>query len=93
MPHVYRQLVPHPCSRTPMTIRACAGQELLDFVLLVDRARGPGSSADDLQPAEHFKFSALRGELCVGGVYVRIFNRSAATVDIDDPSAFAQVRL
>lgn len=76
-----------------MTIRACAGQELLDFVLLVDRARGPGSSADDLQPAEHFKFSALRGELCVGGVYVRIFNRSAATVDIDDPSAFAQVRL
>ncbi|RYH32347.1 J domain-containing protein [archaeon] len=62
--------------------------ELMEFALKVDRNRPLGSSATDLQPANDFKFTCLRDELCVGGVYVRIFNKSGDTSDIDDPSKF-----
>ena len=65
-------------------------RELLEFVLRIDRNRSPGSRSGDLIPAERFKFSALEGELCVCGVYLRIFNKTALTVDIDDSSVFAK---
>jgi DnaJ domain len=65
-------------------------RELLEFVLQVDCDRTPGSRHGDLGPASTFKFSALEGELCVCGVYLRIFNKTALTVDIDDPSLFAK---
>lgn len=62
--------------------------ELMEFTLKVDRVRPVGSSSSDLKPADDFKFTCLRDELCVGGVYVRIFNKSGDTSDIDDPSTF-----
>jgi hypothetical protein len=74
--------------KTTMIWNVGMRSELLDFVLKVDRERPPGSREDDLQIACTFEFKALRGELCVGGVYVRIFNRTADTNDIDDPSQF-----
>ena len=55
--------------------------------------RTPLPLPQDLLPADRFQFSALKGELCIGGVYVRIFNRTGATVDIDDPSEFAKALL
>jgi hypothetical protein len=55
----------------------------------MDKVRLPGSRRSDLDPAKGFKFTALKGELCVCGVYLRIFNMTGLTVDIDDPSVFA----
>jgi hypothetical protein len=63
-------------------------QELLDFALSVQRNRAPGSQSNDLDVAENFSFSALRDELCIGGVYLRVFNKTRDTADIDDPSVF-----
>ena len=48
-------------------------RELLDFVVKTAKERKPGVHDDDLVPATRFVFSALRDELCVGGVYLRIF--------------------
>ena len=76
--------------RTTMIWNLSMRRQLLEFVLRVDRDRVPGSREGDLLPAETFNFSALDGELCVCGVYLRIFNRTAVTVDIDDPSLFAK---
>ena len=76
--------------RTTMIWNLSMRRQLLEFVLRVDRDRIPGSHEGDLLPAETFNFSALDGELCVCGVYLRIFNRTAVTVDIDDPSLFAK---
>lgn len=76
--------------RTTMIWNLSMRKQLLEFVLRVDRDRAPGSHEGDLLPAETFNFSALDGELCVCGVYLRIFNRTAVTVDIDDPSLFAK---
>lgn len=67
-------------------------KELLDFVLKIDKERGDkstSSAAEELKPAKSFSFSCLANELCVSGVYVRIFNKTADTNDIDDPSQFA----
>jgi DnaJ domain len=76
--------------RTTMIWNLSMRRQLLEFVLRVDRDRNPGSHEGDLLPAETSNFSALDGELCVCGVYLRIFNRTAVTVDIDDPSLFAK---
>lgn len=65
-------------------------KELLDFVSKVDKNRPAGSNENDLQLAQGFLFSALKDELCIGGVYVRIFNKTAEAADIDDPSKFAR---
>ena len=65
-------------------------KELLDFVLKVDSERKEGSNESDLEPANSFVFSCLRDELCVGGVYVRIFIKSGDVSDIDDPSVFCK---
>jgi DnaJ family protein C protein 13 len=65
-------------------------KELLDFVLKVDANREEGSSELDLEPANSFIFSCLRDELCIGGVYVRIFIKTGDIDDIDDPSVFCK---
>ena len=64
--------------------------ELLTFLGRTLRERKPGSSASDLKPAYGFKFSALTGEMCIGGVYIRIFIKVAELSDIDNPSAFCR---
>eukprot|EP00602_Paraphysomonas_sp_CaronLab_P011509 CAMPEP_0185040382 /NCGR_PEP_ID=MMETSP1103-20130426/38364_1 /TAXON_ID=36769 /ORGANISM="Paraphysomonas bandaiensis, Strain Caron Lab Isolate" /LENGTH=2494 /DNA_ID=CAMNT_0027579655 /DNA_START=336 /DNA_END=7820 /DNA_ORIENTATION=+ len=65
-------------------------KEILDFVRSVDQERPPGSNEDDLAPANDFIFSNLRNELCVGGVYVRIYIKNGDSSDIDDPSQFCR---
>ena len=62
--------------------------ELLDFVKKIDGNRAPGSSETDLAAAASFQYTTLKEELCVGGVYVRIFNKTSETMDIDDPTKF-----
>ncbi len=48
-------------------------------------------SKTELTASEGFRFSCLVNELFVGGVYVRIFNRSKGDVtEIDEPSAFCR---
>lgn len=59
-------------------------------MLKVARERTPGVSDADLVPASRFVFSALRDELCVGGVYLRIFIKTGDIGDIDDPSQFCR---
>ena len=69
-------------------------QELLSFVNFADGefeqalAAGTLDSHDNLALSETFTFSALLGELCVGGIYVRIFVKDASITDVDAPSAF-----
>lgn len=65
-------------------------KELLHFVTNMDAERPPGSREDDLAPAMTFQYSCLKDELCIGGVYVRIFNRTGQTTDVEDPSQFAR---
>jgi DnaJ family protein C protein 13 len=66
-------------------------QELLAFVLQIDSKRSNETTVEeDEQVASEFMFSALRDELCIGGVYVRIFNSTLETKDIDDPSIFCK---
>jgi hypothetical protein len=62
--------------------------ELLTFVQKVDQRRPPGSNPNDLAVCKDFAYASLKDELCVGGVYVRIFNKTSETVDVDDPSKF-----
>ena len=65
-------------------------KELLDFVLKVDKDRKPGTNALELQPSYNYTFSSIVDELCIGGVYVRIFNKTGEISDIDDPSQFCR---
>jgi DnaJ family protein C protein 13 len=65
-------------------------KELLDFVLKIRKTRPAGCRTEDLKPTTDFSFAALREELCVGGVYVRIFNKNGDTNDVDDPSQFCR---
>jgi DnaJ family protein C protein 13 len=64
--------------------------QLSTFLLLTDRERVPGSSEEDLKPSEEFFYTNLTEELCVCGVYVRVFNKNGDTRDIDDPSVFTR---
>lgn len=68
-------------------------KELVEFLQRTDGSRLPGSHLDDLTPANTFVYSNLRDELCVHGVYVRIFNRTTNTDDITDPSQFCHALL
>lgn len=63
-------------------------KEILDFVRKIDKEREPGTNINDLLPSESFIFSNLKDELCIGTVYVRIFNKTGDVSDIDDPSQF-----
>lgn len=63
-------------------------KEMIDFITKVDKERVAGSSEEDLQVCETFQFSALKEELAIGDVYVRVFNKTGETVDIDDPTKF-----
>lgn len=65
-------------------------KELLEFVAYVDKNRGNGSNPEELSLAMDFQYKSIRDELCIGGVYVRIFNKTADTKDIDDPSKFCK---
>ena len=47
-------------------------RELLQFLLNEQTIRPDGSRDDDLRPAQNFAFTALKDELCVGGVYVTV---------------------
>ena len=62
--------------------------ELVDFLARVQKLRPLGSNDDDLKAAFKFGYSALRNELCIGGVYVRMFNKGGDVADIDDPSQY-----
>lgn len=64
--------------------------ELLEFALKSDRERPFGSRDDDLRTVDDFSFTNVRNELCVGGVYIRIFNKNGDYADIDDPSTFVR---
>ena len=63
-------------------------KELLDFLTKVQKQRKPGSNPNDLRPSSKFSFSAIAGECCIGGVYIRIFIKVAEIQDIDNPSKF-----
>ena len=65
-------------------------KELLEFITKIDKERSPGSNDNDLEPASNFVFSCIKDELCIGGIYVRIFNKTGDTSDIDDPSQFCR---
>ena len=65
-------------------------KELLEFVnKFLQRRPLYTSNPDDLADANNFVFSNLREELCIGSVYIRVFNKTGDTKDIDDPSRFA----
>lgn len=64
--------------------------ELLNFLLRIDKERAPGTNEEDLKPTETFAFTNLTDELCLCGVYVRVFNKNGDTRDIDDPSVFTK---
>lgn len=68
-------------------------KELLHFVVNMDAERPPGPRDNDLGPAMDFQYTCLREELCIGGVYVRIFNRTGQTTDVEDASDFARALL
>jgi hypothetical protein len=65
-------------------------KELMEFVAKIDSQRSPGSSENDLAASHDFVYSNLREELCINGVYVRIFNKTKETADILDPSQFCR---
>lgn len=65
-------------------------KELMDFCVNTDKDRPYGSREDDLASAASFQFSNLGNELCVGGVYVRVFNKTGDCRDIDDPSQYCR---
>lgn len=64
--------------------------ELVEFVNKISKSRPPGSRENDLEVVDSFTYSNLENELCVGGVYVRIFNKTGDANDIDDPSLFCR---
>lgn len=65
--------------------------ELLSFVAAVANDRPKGSNDNEMESATStFSFSALKDELCVGGVYIRIFNKTSDSLDIENPSNFCK---
>lgn len=78
------------CEKTTKIWNVGMRQELLTFVQKVDQKRGAGSDPQDLDKAKTFGYTSLKDELCVGGVYVRIFNKTSETMDVDDPSTFCK---
>ncbi|CAM9130814.1 unnamed protein product, partial [Ectocarpus fasciculatus] len=64
--------------------------ELLTFLLRTDKERIPGSNEEDTKYTDTFAYSNLTEELCLCGVYVRVFNKNGDISDIDDPSVFTK---
>lgn len=66
-------------------------KELLDLINDVNAMRDPGSSSTDLERAQAFAFSALENEPCIGGVYLRVFNRSQGDCsEVESPAVFCR---
>ena len=66
-------------------------EELLDRVREVVTGREPrqlDAAEDIMAEAQSFSFTCLRHELCIGGVYVRLFVANASTRDIEDSVEF-----
>lgn len=78
------------CEQTTKIWNISMRQELLDFVTKVDAERTRGFNENELDVVSSFTFKSLKGELCIGGVYCRIFCKSNDTNDIDDPSQFCK---
>jgi hypothetical protein len=68
-------------------------EELLEFSKTQDQHRTQLLCENDLKSADMFSFSALRNELCVDGVYVRVFCKCAVIVDVENPSKFGKALL
>jgi hypothetical protein len=78
------------CEKTTKIWNVGMRTELLTFVQKVDQKRTPGSNPQDLEVGKNFRYASLQDELCIGGVYVRIFNKTSETADVDDPSRFCR---
>jgi len=65
-------------------------EELLEFSKTQDQHRTQLLCENDLKSADTFSFSALRNELCIGGVYVRVFCKCAVIADVENPSNFGK---
>ena len=63
-------------------------EELLEFSKTQDLRRTQLLCEHDLKSTDAFSFSALRNELCVDGVYVRVFCNCAVVADVENPSNF-----
>jgi hypothetical protein len=64
-------------------------KELLEYVREMDKKRKKGIHSEDLEETNsNFQFSNLKEELFIGNVYIRIFNKTADSSDIEDPSLF-----
>jgi hypothetical protein len=64
--------------------------ELLEFSTERDASREVDINEEELEATEGFAFSLLRDELLVGGIYVRVFIKSPAITDIENPSRFGR---
>ena len=78
------------CEKTTKIWNVGMRSELLSFVQRVDAKRAAGSNPNDLDKCNDFSYSMLKEELCIGGVYVRIFNKTSETTEVDDPSKFCK---
>eukprot|EP01041_Mallomonas_annulata_P018661 gene18661-37684_t len=71
--------------------------EIMSFVLHIDKERDPAVGVRDMDeemsPCKTFEFTSLKNELCVDGVYLRIFNKSGDVSDIGNPSLFCEAVL
>ena len=65
-------------------------EELLEFSKTQDQRRTQLLCEHDLKSTDTFSFSALRNELCVDGVYVRVFCNCAVLADVENPSNFGK---
>ena len=65
-------------------------QELLAFVKDVTNKRIAGYVENDLAVVANFSFACTRGEILLGGVYVRIFVKNSVISDVDNPSRFCK---
>ena len=61
-------------------------QELLEFVRRINNQRTPGFVENDLNVASNFYFTRTRDEIMLGGIYVRVFVKTAEIAEIENPS-------
>jgi DnaJ family protein C protein 13 len=71
--------------------------ELVKFLQRVDKERPEDSIrsiADELVQTSSFEYAAIKNELRIGGIYIRLFNQvgldSGSTREIQSPAAFAK---
>eukprot|EP01041_Mallomonas_annulata_P018552 gene18552-37532_t len=70
--------------------------EMLTLVLHIDKERDPAvgvrETDEEMSPCKTFEFTSLKNELCVDGVYLRLFIKSGGdSTGIEDPSKFCLV--